>query len=87
MFLIDDILLAPAKGLWFIFKEIHKQVMDEYYNEEKIYKELARLQYYLDIGEIDEKTYNRLEIELTLRLQEIEEYKESLEEEQDESPE
>jgi len=78
MFLIDDILLAPAKGLWFIFKEIHKQVMDEYCNEEKIYKELARLQYYLDIGEIDEETYNRLENELIRQLQEIEEYKESL---------
>ena len=37
MFLIDDILLAPARGILFIFREIHKQVMAEYYSRENIY--------------------------------------------------
>ncbi len=82
MFLVDDILLAPAKALMWIFQEIHKQVMEEFYSEEKIYKELARLQYLLDIGEISEDKYNRLENTLIKRLQEIEEANESLEEEE-----
>lgn len=81
MFLIDDILLSPAKALMFVFKEIHKRVMDEYYSEDKIYQELNRLQYLLDIGEISEKKYNKFEELLMKRLQEIEDYKESLEEE------
>ncbi|HOV78908.1 MAG TPA: gas vesicle protein GvpG [Bacillota bacterium] len=82
MFLIDDILLAPAKGLMWIFKEIHKRVMDEYFNEEAVYKELRRLQYLLDIGEISEKEFDRVENSLLERLQEIKEYNELLEEEE-----
>lgn len=82
MFLIDDIMLAPGRALMWIFKEIHKQVMDEYYNEEAVYKELRRLQYWLDIGEISEKNYYRLENLLLKRLQEIKEYNELLEEEE-----
>lgn len=84
MFLIDDILLAPGRALMWIFEEIHKQVMEEYYSEEKIYKELARLQYLLDIGEISEEKYNRLENSLIQRLQEIKEANELEEEESDE---
>lgn len=87
MFIIDDILLAPAKGIMFIFKEIHKQVMKEYYDEKKIYEQLQRLQYQLDTGEISEKTYNRLETSLVGRLEEIEQYKELAEEEWDEESE
>jgi len=88
MFLLDDILLSPGKAIMFIFKEIHKRVMDEYYNEDKIYQDLNRLQYLLDIGEISEKKYNKLEELLIKQLQEIEDYKESLEEgEQDEDSE
>jgi len=86
MFLLDDILLAPAKGILFVFKEIHKQVIKEYYDEEKIYEDLGRLQYQLDIGEITEKAYYRMENALVKRLEEIEKYKETEEEEWDEEP-
>lgn len=82
MFLIDDILLAPAKALMWVFEEIHKHAMDQYYNEEAVYKELGRLQYLLDVGEISEKYYYRLEDSLMKRLQEIKEYNESLEAEE-----
>ncbi|NLI13618.1 gas vesicle protein GvpG [Pelotomaculum propionicicum] len=87
MFLIDDILLSPFKGLMFIFKEIHKEVMKEFCDEEKVYEELRRLQYLLDIGEISEKMYERMENSLIERLQEIEAYKEEMEEESDEGSE
>ncbi|MDD4239281.1 MAG: gas vesicle protein GvpG [Desulfotomaculaceae bacterium] len=82
MFLVDDILLSPFKGLMFIFKEIHKEAMKEFCDEEKVYEELRRLQYLLDIGEIGEKMYDRMENDLIERLQEIEEYKEKMEEEE-----
>ncbi|TEB07185.1 Gas vesicle protein G [Pelotomaculum schinkii] len=84
MFIVDDILLSPFKGLMFVFKEIHKEVMKEFCDEEKVYEELRRLQYLLDIGEISEKMYERMENALIERLQEIEEYKEQMEEESDE---
>ncbi|TEB15408.1 Gas vesicle protein G [Pelotomaculum sp. FP] len=84
MFIVDDILLSPFKGLMFVFKEIHKEVMKEFCDEEKVYEELRRLQYLLDIGEISEKMYERMENTLIERLQEIEEYKEQMEEESDE---
>ncbi len=87
MFLVDDILLSPFKGLMFIFKEIHKEAMKEFCDEEKVYEELRRLQYLLDIGEISEKLYDRMENTLIERLQEIEEYKENMEEESAESSE
>jgi beta-phosphoglucomutase-like phosphatase (HAD superfamily) len=87
MFLVDDILLSPFKGLMFIFKEIHKEAMKEFCDEEKVYEELRRLQYLLDIGEISDKLYDRMENALIERLQEIEEYKENMEEESAESSE
>lgn len=71
MFLLDDILLAPAKGILLIFLEIYKQTMAEYYDKETIYNQLKRLQYQLDIGEISERVYNSMENILVKRLEEI----------------
>jgi hypothetical protein len=81
MFLVDDILLAPARGLFFIFREIHKQAMAEYFNEEVIYNKLRRIQYQFEIGEISASAFNRLQNALVQRLKEIAEYEERLLEE------
>lgn len=62
MFLLDNILLAPAKGLLFIFKEIHKQAEEELRDSpEKLKKELYNLQTQLDSGQISEKEYMAME--------------------------
>jgi hypothetical protein len=85
VFLVDDILLIPARGLLFIFGEIHKQVMAEYSDKEAIYNKLRRLQYQFDIGEIGDATFTRLQNALVQQLETISEYEEEyLQEETDE---
>lgn len=68
MFIIDDLLLAPARGLMFIFKEIHKRVEDELYNETNIIRQLRSMQRSLEFGEITEEEYDRAEEVLVERL-------------------
>lgn len=75
MLLIDDILLSPAKGLFYIFKQIHKAAEEEFLNEENISAELSELYMMLETGKITEEEFNKRESELLNRLEQIEEYK------------
>lgn len=75
MFLIDDILLSPAKGLFYICKQIHKSAEEELLNEENVSAELSELYMMLETGKITEEEFNKREAELLNRLEEIEEYK------------
>ena len=75
MFLIDDILLSPAKGLFYIFKQIHKAAEEEFLNEENISAQLSELYMMLETGKITEEEFNNKESELLDRLDQIEEYK------------
>ena len=88
MFLIDDILLSPAKGLFYIFKQIHKAAEEEFLNEENVSAELSELYMMLETGKITEEEFNKSESELLNRLEQIEEYKkkhfEVIEESEDE---
>ena len=75
MFLIDDILLSPAKGLFYIFKQIHKAAEEEFLDEENITAELSELYMMLETGKITEEEFDKKESELLNRLEQIEEYK------------
>ena len=75
MLLIDDILLSPAKGLFYIFKQIHKAAEEEFLNEENVSAELSELYMMLETGKITEEEFNKRESELLNRLEQIEEYK------------
>ena len=75
MFLIDDVLLSPAKGLFYIFKQIHKAAEEEFLNEENVSAELSELYMMLETGKITEEEFNNRESELLNRLEQIEEYK------------
>ena len=70
MFLIDDILKAPGKGLFSVFKTIHDRVEDELYNPDKIREDLMNLQMKLEMEEISEEEYEEQEEELLDRLDE-----------------
>lgn len=70
MFLIDDLLGAPAKGLFNIFKAIHDRVDEEMYNPDKIREQLLLIQERLENGKIDEDEYDAQEEELLNRLDE-----------------
>lgn len=75
MLLIDDILLSPAKGLFYIFKQIHKAAEEEFLNEENISAELSELYMMLETGRITEEEFNESESKLLNRLEQIEAYK------------
>jgi hypothetical protein len=74
MFLIDDILLAPARGLFWIFKEIHRTAEEEQANEaEAITIKLSELYMMLETGQMTEAEFNAAEKALLDRLDAIKE--------------
>ena len=73
MFLIDDILLMPARGLLAVFQELHNAAEQEFANEgEAIRTELNQLYMMLETGQITEEEFDRQEKELLDRLDEFE---------------
>ncbi|MCX4028913.1 gas vesicle protein GvpG [Endozoicomonas sp. SM1973] len=73
MFLIDDLLLAPYKGVKWIFKEIYRLTQEELESEsEQITQALTELYRKLESGEIAEEQFDEEEQVLLDRLDEIE---------------
>jgi hypothetical protein len=69
MFLIDDLLLAPAKGVLWIFKEIHEAAEQELAGEsDAITAALTELYMKLDTGQITEVEFDSQEKILLDRL-------------------
>jgi Gas vesicle protein G len=84
MFLIDDILLAPVRGLFWIFKEIRDAAEEEQANEaEAITTKLSELYMMLETGQMTEAEFDAEEKALLDRLDDIKE-REGSEEEYDE---
>lgn len=85
MFLVDDILLAPARGLFWIFKEIHRAAEEEQANEaDAITAKLSELYMLLETGQMTEAEFDAAEKALLDRLDAIKEREGSEEEEDDE---
>jgi hypothetical protein len=73
LFLIDNILLAPARGLLRVFREIHEAAQQEYANEaEAIREQLAALYRMLEAGQIAEQDFDAAEGPLLDRLDALE---------------
>ena len=73
MLLIDDILLSPYRGLFWVFKEIHKAALEEVEGEAaRIRNELTDLYMMLETEQIDEEEFDRREGPLLDRLDELE---------------
>ena len=77
MFLIDDILLAPLKGIIFIGKKINEVIEKEMSDEGAIKERLMALQLKFEMDEIDEEEYDRREDELLKLLENIREEKQN----------
>ena len=75
MFLIDDILLAPLKGVIFIGQKINEMIEKEMSDEGAIKERLMALQLKFEMDEIDEEEYDRREDELLKLLETIREEK------------
>lgn len=77
MFLIDDILLAPLKGVIFIANKINDVIEKEMSDEGAIKERLMALQLKFEMDEIDEEEYDRQEDELLNLLNNIREQKQN----------
>jgi hypothetical protein len=83
MFIIDDILLAPFHGLFWIFREIRNAAQQECANEaETITAELSELYMMLETGRITESEFDAREKELLDRLEKLRDRGDTNEEEE-----
>jgi Gas vesicle protein G len=73
-FLLDDILLAPFKGVVWIAEKIDDQAEKELLDEEGVKRQLSELYVLLETGQISEEEFDRQEEELVDRLERIEAY-------------
>lgn len=71
MLLIDDILLAPLKGVLFIAEKINEVIEKEMSDEGSLKERLMALQLKFEMDEIDEEEYDRREDELLKLLENI----------------
>lgn len=76
MLLIDDILLAPMKGMVWLGEKIKEVADQELSDEGRIKERVMALQLKFELDEISEEEYNGQEKELLVRLEEIRKYKE-----------
>ncbi len=76
MFLIDDIFLAPLKGVIWLGKKINEVAEREFSDEGLIKEKLMELQLRFELDEISEEVYKKQEKELLERLDAIRKTKE-----------
>ena len=77
MFLIDDLLLAPLKGVIFIAEKINEVIQKETSDEGAIKERLMSLQLKFEMDEISEEEYDEREDELLKLLENIREEKQN----------
>ena len=71
MFILDDILLAPIKGIVWIGKKIEEVAKRETSDKSKIQEQLLELQMRLELEEITESEYEKEETRLLKELNRI----------------
>jgi len=70
MFLIDDILLAPIKGIIWIAEKVQDMALEELEDTpEKLQRELLDLQMALEAEQITETEYKKREEDILKRLE------------------
>jgi len=76
MFLLDDILLAPLKGVVWLGKKINEVVEKELSDEGRVKEELMALQLKFEMEEMSEREFQKREKALLERLDAIRKAKE-----------
>lgn len=71
MFLIDDIILSPLRGLIWLSEKINDMAQHETSDEGLVKERLMELQFRFELDEIDEETYTKQEEELLEQLHAI----------------
>lgn len=78
MFLIDDILLAPLRGVVWMGKKINEVLEKEVSDEGRIKAKLMELQLRFELDEISEQEYDEQEKDLLAQLDVIRKAKEEV---------
>jgi len=74
MFIIDDILLAPIKGVVYVAKKIHELAEEELEDTgDKLKRELLDLQMLFETDQISEEEYQKGEKDILGRLESLKE--------------
>ena len=76
-FFLDDLILAPVKGVVWIADKIQEQAERELMDEDGVKHRLTELYMRLETGQISEEEFEQQEAELVEQLETIEEYKSS----------
>ena len=88
MLIVDDILLAPVRGILWIFREMYNSVQQEIKGEaESITNELSELYMMLETGKITESEFDAREKELLDRLDAIQDQRTGIQDEDDDKEE
>ncbi len=74
MFLVDDLLFAPFKGINWIFRKVHELAEEELSGEaDRIRESLTELYMQLETGQISEQEFDQQESILLDRLDALDE--------------
>ena len=72
MFLLDDILLSPVKGLAAVCRKVQEAARQDLENQEKgAMSDLGELHRRLEMGEIDENEFDAQETQLLERIESL----------------
>ncbi len=74
MFIIDDILLLPVKGVVWLADKIKEQAEGKLYNVTALKEALQELQARYDAGEVGQKEYDNLEAKYLKAIEEAQKY-------------
>jgi hypothetical protein len=71
MFLIDSLLMAPGKAVFFLLQELAKKAQEEWLDDDSVKIELQQIYALLEAGAISETEFETREYRLVERLQQI----------------
>ncbi len=76
MFLLDRLLTAPGRALWFVVEKIAEKAEAELYDEEPVLRELSSSYASYEAGQISLEQFEAKEQTLLDRLDEIKRHRE-----------
>lgn len=71
MFVLDNLLTAPGKAVYFLLKELARKAQEEWLDDDAVKQELQELYVLMDSGAVSDKEFELREIQLVERLQQI----------------
>src|SRR5918995_49437 len=71
MFLIDNLLLAPGRAVYFVFKELARKAQEDWLDDDSVKQELQEIYALVEAGKISSQDFEARECRLLERLEQI----------------